>query len=150
MAVEPEAQSDSQSDTDHPLDVGSSPAADGAPVEEISYRKPLSISLEALKPFYTTCAAFAWIIPIILWGFGLLFICQTLLIYQPAIPLSQSSESAAPESITSADPDISAAQPGRIEVNTIRYWLRLVLLIVLLVVWGLLAGWLYLFLNRRV
>jgi hypothetical protein len=42
-----------------------------------------------------------------------------------------------------------AVQPNHIEINSVRYWLRLVVLVVLLLVWVFLAVWLYMFLDRR-
>ena len=145
MDVKPEAHLAPQNGEEFLSEAGSSPALG----EQVG-RGTSPLSLEILKPLYTTCSAFAWIIPAILWGLGLFFICQALLIYQPPLPLSQA---APPESAGVATQGVNAgtpaAQPNHIDINSVRYWLRLVVLVVLLLVWGFLAAWLYIFLDRR-
>jgi hypothetical protein len=145
MNVKPGAHPAPQNGEEFQSEAESSPA-----VGEQVGRKTQPFSLEILKPLYTTCSAFAWIIPAIMWGLGLFFICQALLIYQPPLPLSQA---ASPESVGIETQVVNAgapaAQPNHIEINSVRYWLRLVVLVVLLLVWGFLAAWLYMFLDRR-
>ena len=145
MKAMPEANPAPQNGEELLPEAGSSPALG----EQIG-RGTSPLSLEILKPLTTTCSAFAWIIPAILWGLGLLFICQALLIYQPPLPLSQTpiqvSVSIATQETNTGAP---TAQSNRIEMNSLRYWLRLVVLVVLLLVWGFLAAWLYMFLDRR-
>ena len=145
MKAMPEANPAPQNGEELLPEAGSSPALS----EQIG-RGTSPLSPEILKPLTTTCSAFAWIIPAILWGLGLLFICQALLIYQPPLPLSQTpiqvSVSIATQVTNTGAP---TAQSNRIEMNSLRYWLRLGVLAVLLLVWGLLAGWLYMFIVRR-
>ena len=145
MDVKPEAHPATQNGEEFLPEAGSSPALG----EQVG-RRTSPLSLEILYYIYTTCSAFAWIIPAILWGLGLLFICQALLIYQPPLPLSQTP---VPVSVSIATPETNTgaptAQSNHIEINSLRYWLRLVVLVVLLLVWGFLAAWLYMFLGRR-
>jgi hypothetical protein len=145
MDVKPEAHPAPQNGEEFLPEAGSSPA-----LGEQVRRRTSPLSLEILYYIYTTCSAFAWIIPAILWGLGLLFICQALLIYQPPLPLSQTP---VPVSVSIATPETNTGAPAtqlnRIEINSVRYWLRLVVLFVLLLVWGFLAAWLYMFLDRR-
>lgn len=145
MDVKPEARPAPQKGEEFLPEVESSPA-----LGEQDGRKTPPPGQTMLKPLYTTCSAFAWIIPAILWGLGLLFICQALLVYQPPLPLSQTAPS---ESVSIATQGVNvgapATPPNHIEINSIRYWLRLGVLAILLLVWGLLAVWLYMFLGRR-
>jgi len=145
MKAMPEANPAPQNGKELLPDAGSSPAV-GEQVE----RRTHLFNHEILKPLITTCSAFAWIIPAILWGLGLLFICQALLIYQPPLPLSQIAPSESVSIATQgANVGAPARSPNHIEINSIRYWLRLGVLAILLLVWGLLAVWLYMFLGRR-
>ena len=145
MDVKPEAHPVPQNGEEFLPEAGSSPG-----LGEQVRRRTSPLSLEILYYIYTTCSAFAWIIPAILWGLGLLFICQALLIYQPPLPLSQTPVPV-PVSIATPETNTGAptAQSNRIEINSVRYWLRLVVLVVLLLVWVFLAAWLYMFLDRR-
>jgi len=145
MDVKPEAHPAPQNGEEFLPEAGSSPALG----EQVG-RRTSPLSLEILYPIYTTCSAFAWIIPAILWGLGLLFICQALLIYQPPLPMSLAAPSESAGIATQVvNVGAPTAQPNHIEINSVRYWLRLVVLVVLLSVWVFLAAWLYMFLDRR-